>query len=100
MTEREHRSAKRKWKNANKKRRERQKTAQQITDITPPISPRPGTPVPSKSRGRRLIRRDRCAMYRINMKLREELEQMKRTCSKYKKRYQRAANNSHNCASI
>ncbi|CAH4031389.1 unnamed protein product [Pieris brassicae] len=43
MTEREHR-ANRKWNNANKKRRVPQKTSQQIMDITPPSSPRPGTP--------------------------------------------------------
>lgn len=90
MTEREHRSANRKWKNANKKRRERQKTAQLIMDITPPSSPRPGTPVSLRSRGRRQIRRDRSAVYRKNMKLQEELEMMKTRCSKYKKRYQRA----------
>lgn len=92
MTEREHRSAKRKWKNANKKRRERQKTAQQIMDTTPPSSPQPGPLVSPRSRGRRQIRRDRSAMYRKNIKLQEELEKIKRRCSKYKKRYQRVKN--------
>ncbi|CAG9783815.1 unnamed protein product [Diatraea saccharalis] len=62
MTEREHRSAKRKWKTANKKHRERQKTAQQIMDITPTSSPRSGTPVLPRSRGRKQIRRDRSAV--------------------------------------
>ncbi|CAG9789811.1 unnamed protein product [Diatraea saccharalis] len=90
MTEREHRSAKRKWKTANKKRRERQKTAQQIMDITPTSSPRSGTPVLPRSRGRKQIRRDRSAVYRNNLKLQEEIEKLKRMCSKYKKRYQRA----------
>ncbi|CAG9794115.1 unnamed protein product [Diatraea saccharalis] len=62
MTEREHRSAKRKWKTANKKRRERQKTALQIRDITPTSSQRSGTPVLPRPRGRKQIRRDRSAI--------------------------------------
>ncbi|CAG9783673.1 unnamed protein product [Diatraea saccharalis] len=90
MTEREYRSAMRKWKTANKKRRERQKTAQQIMDITPTSSPRSGTPVLRRSRGRKQIRRDRSAVYRNNLKLQEEIEKLKRICSKYKKRYQKA----------
>lgn len=90
MTEREHRNIKRKWKTANKKRRERQKCAQQIMNITPASSPRSGTPVSPRSRGRRQIRRDRSAVYRKNLKIQEELEKMKWLCDKYKKRYQRA----------
>ncbi|XP_063384484.1 uncharacterized protein LOC134670614 [Cydia fagiglandana] len=90
MTEREHRNIKRKWKTANKKRRERQKCAQQIMNITPASSPRSGTPVSPRSRGRRQIRRDRSAVYRKNLKIQEKLEKMKRLCDKYKKRYQRA----------
>lgn len=90
MTEREHRNIKRKWKTANKKRRERQKCAQQIMNIAPSSSPRPGTPVSPRSRGRRQLRRDRSAVYRKNLKIQGELEKMKRLCDKYKKRYQRA----------
>ncbi|CAH1636783.1 unnamed protein product [Spodoptera littoralis] len=89
MTEREHRSAKRKWKMANRKRRERQKSVQVILDITPASTPRSGTPVSPSSRGRRKVRRDRSALYRQNKKLEEENEKLKRKCNKYKKRYQR-----------
>ncbi|CAG9789577.1 unnamed protein product [Diatraea saccharalis] len=59
-------------------------------DITPTSSSRSGTPVLPRSRGRKQIRRDRSAVYRNNLKLQEEIEKLKRMCSKNKKRYQRA----------
>lgn len=92
MTKTEHRSAKRKWKIANKKRRERQKALQAIMIETPVSTPRSGTPVSSRSRGRRQVRRDRSALYRQNSKLQEEIEKLKKMCNKYKKRYQRYKN--------
>ncbi|KAL3278351.1 hypothetical protein HHI36_013682 [Cryptolaemus montrouzieri] len=70
MTEREHRAAKRKWKIANKKRRERQSSVQQIMMNTPPSLPRTE---PARTRDRRRVRRDRSALYRKNLKLKEEL---------------------------
>ncbi|CAH2009759.1 unnamed protein product [Acanthoscelides obtectus] len=69
MTEREHRAANRRWKIANKKRRERQ----QLVENTPPSTPRSGTPDSPRCRGRK----------------REELERLENKCNKYKKRYQR-----------
>lgn len=92
MTEREHRSAKRKWKIANKKRRELRKAAQAILFDTPVSTPWSGTPVSPRSRGRRQIRRDRSALYRKNTKLQEEIEKLRKKCNKYKKRYQRCKN--------
>ncbi|CAH2000148.1 unnamed protein product, partial [Acanthoscelides obtectus] len=90
MTEREHRAAKRRWKIANKKRRERQKAAQQLVENTPPSTPRSGTPDSPRCRGRKRVRRDRSALYRQNVKLQEELERLKKKCNRYKKRYKRA----------
>ncbi|CAH1958438.1 unnamed protein product [Acanthoscelides obtectus] len=90
MTEREHRAAKRRWKIANKKRRERQKAAQQLVENTPPFTPRSGTPDSPRCRSRKRVRRDQSALYRQNVKLQEELERLKKKCNKYKKRYQRA----------
>lgn len=85
MTEREHWSAKRKWKISNKKRRERQQAAQAILAETPVSTPRSGTPISPRSRGRRHVRRDRSALYRQNMKLQEEMDKLKKKCNKYKK---------------
>ncbi|KAL4705686.1 hypothetical protein ACJJTC_018759 [Scirpophaga incertulas] len=91
MTEREHRCAKRKWKTANKKRRERQRAARIVLESleSPSSTPQSGSPVSPASRGRRQVRRDRSALYRQNVKLQEELEEFKKKCNKYKKRYQR-----------
>ncbi|CAH2006570.1 unnamed protein product [Acanthoscelides obtectus] len=88
MTEREHRAAKRRWKIANKKRRGRQKAAQQLVENIPPSTPRSGTPDSPRCRGRKRVRRDRSALYRQNAKLQEELERLKKKCNKYKKKYQ------------
>ena len=89
MTEREHRNAKRRWKLANKKRRDEQKALQNLFPVTPEHTP-PPTPNPHQVLGRKQVRRDRSALYRQNVKLQEELENLKRQCQKYKKRYQRA----------
>ncbi|CAH1109889.1 unnamed protein product [Psylliodes chrysocephalus] len=95
MTPREHRSAKKKWKKANKKRREQQKAVQRLMAIdTPPASP-VGTPrnlspaMRAHVLGRRKVRRDRSKLFRENQKLLTEFEKIRRQFLMYKKRYQR-----------
>ncbi|CAH1115461.1 unnamed protein product [Psylliodes chrysocephalus] len=95
MTPREHRSAKKKLKKANKKRREQQKAVQRLMAIdTPPASP-VGTPrnlspaMRAHVLGRRKVRPDGTKLFRENQKLLTEIEKIRRQYLKYKKRYQR-----------
>lgn len=75
--------------NPNKKRRKRQQATSVVLGLeTLSSTPRSGTPVSPTSRGRRQVKRDRSTLFRRNAKL-EELEELKKKCNKYKKRYQR-----------
>lgn len=74
MTEGTLKDAKRKWKTANNKRRELQKTARNIMFNTPPSTPGSGTPLSPRSRVRRQVGRDRSFLYKNNVKLQEKLE--------------------------
>lgn len=42
-----------------------------------------------KKRGRKQVRKDRAACYRVNEKLKRKIENLKRSCDKYKKKYYR-----------
>ncbi|CAG9791138.1 unnamed protein product [Diatraea saccharalis] len=105
MTPKEHKKTKRQWQIRNKKRRERQKTLQNVLMNTPtstpppssprllPLSPRSRslTPVSSvaSSRGRKQVRRDRSRLYRQNIQLQNQTQELLRKVQKYKKRLQR-----------
>ena len=42
-----------------------------------------------KKRGRKQVRKYRAACYRVNEKLKRKIENLKRSCDKYKKKYYR-----------
>ncbi|CAG5023372.1 unnamed protein product [Parnassius apollo] len=101
MNAREHRIMKRKWQQANKKRREKKQMLENVLLDTPALSPipenpqiRPHSATPtlseaSSARGRKKVKRDRSKMYRDNIKLQEKIEQLEKRIRKYKKRLQR-----------
>ncbi|CAG5000387.1 unnamed protein product [Parnassius apollo] len=80
MNAREHRIMKRKWQQANKKRREKKQMLENVPLDTPALSPipenpqiRPHSATPtlseaSSARGRKKVKRDRSKMYRDNIK--------------------------------
>ncbi|KAH9630106.1 hypothetical protein HF086_004812 [Spodoptera exigua] len=105
MTPKEHKKIKRQWQIRNKKRRERQKTLQNVLMNTPASTPPPSSPrlLPlsprslsltptssvASSRGRKQVRRDRSRLYRQNIQLQNQTQELLRKVQKYKKRLQR-----------
>ncbi|KAK9870457.1 hypothetical protein WA026_008017 [Henosepilachna vigintioctopunctata] len=92
MTPKEHK--KRQWRIDNKKRRERQKTLQNVLINTPASTPPPSSPRPlplsprsnsltpassvAPSRGRKQLRRDRSRLYRQNIQLQDQTQELLR----------------------
>ncbi|CAG4931254.1 unnamed protein product [Parnassius apollo] len=84
MNVREHRIMKRKWQQANIKRREKKQMLENVLLDTPALSPipenpqiRPHSATPtlseaSSARGRKKVKRDRSKMYKDNIKLQEK----------------------------
>ncbi|CAG5042661.1 unnamed protein product [Parnassius apollo] len=85
-----HRIMKRKWQQANKKRRKKKQMLENVLLATPALSPIPENPQirphsakptlseASSARGRKKVKRDRSKMYRDNIKLQEKIEQLEK----------------------
>lgn len=87
MDDREKRLTNRKWRNKQKKRREKLKEQERLVDAdtlppSPPCSP-------NVQSGRKKIRRDRSKLYRENLKLETEKTKWKRKYEACKKKLQR-----------
>ncbi|XP_028162449.1 uncharacterized protein LOC114354327 [Ostrinia furnacalis] len=103
LTPKEKRNANIIWKLRQRAYRKKPKSLQNVLNVTPPSSPAssvhifegqqtpPLSPAPDSPhvRGRKKVRKDRSKLYRENVVMKIEIEKLKRTVEKYKKRAQR-----------
>ena len=88
MTEREKRSARRMWKLRKQNERNRNRVSTMELN-TPPHSPGPFPIQMNLTRGRQRVRRDRSKAYREIAKLKQTVDNQRRTIEKYRKRLYR-----------
>jgi hypothetical protein len=93
MTERQHRSMKRKWRTSSQLYRDKKKAAKRINLDSPPATPSDGNgdvePSNNLRRGRKKVHKSRSKAYRMINNLKEQLENERRKKERYRKRLHR-----------